>query len=44
MNVLNETFGAEEKNAEKTAEKIAAPKKKKSRLHKNTPGDIAIIA
>ena len=38
MNVLNETFGAEEEEvAEKTAEKIAAPKKKKSRLHKNTP-------
>ncbi len=45
MNVLNETFGAEEEEvAEKSAEKIAAPKKKKSRLHKNTPGDIAIIA
>ena len=44
MSAQNETFGAEEKIAEKAAGKIAAPKKKKSRLHKNTPGDIAIIA
>ena len=44
MSAQNETFGAEEEITEKAAGKIAASKKKKSRLHKNTSGDIAIIA